>query len=223
MKTITNLVCVCSKAHCPCKALDIRHYVCLPKEGFIPKDTSKPNSTLLIYRKAARQVVKPHSMHVRIVGSKLNTYHQIPKKTFSHKTTQSTPRCILTPRCLSCKKIQRKIMKFSKKRNNKHKKFQFLKRKNKKHIFYANKIKQKIDLPLKCLQHSNSIKSSCQGSFGYNVQLNKEILQSPYTNQNILQPKIKKPNQIPSLCKQRFRYNYHCHIKRHCQKNCHIV
>jgi len=204
MKKLMSLICVCTKAQCPCKALDICHYVCLPEEGFIPKEPFETNSGLLIYQKSPTQVLKPHSIHVKLIGSKFNSYHQTPKKTFINKTTQLTPCCILTPRCLSCKKIQRKMMKFNNKQNKKHTKIALLKRKKKIHIVDANKIRKKIYVPTKCLQYCQSIKSSSQGSLDHNVQYKKAIV-SLHTNQRNSQPKINKHNQIPS-CKEHSRY-----------------
>jgi len=204
MKKLINLVYVCTKAQCSCKALDICHYARLPNEPIIHKETSKINSTLLMYQNSSKEVVKPHSIHVKLVGSMFNSFHQKPKNMIIDKTIQSTARCILIPKCLSCKKIQRKFIKFNNKRNYEHKKFNFLRRKNKTHIIDTNNIKQTNDLQIQCLQHSNSIKSSSLGSLRHKVQLNKALV-SFHTNQNVLQSKIDKFNEIPS-CEQHYRY-----------------
>jgi len=221
MKKLMSLISVCTKAQCPCKALDICHYVCLLKEEFIPRETSKTNSGLLMYQKSPSQVGKPHSMHVKLIGSKLNSYHQIQKKTLIDKTTQSTPRCILTPRCLSCKKIQRKMMKFNNKQNKKHKRNHLLKINTKIRIVDGNKIKKKIYVPTNCLQHSQSIKSSSQGSLGQNVQFNKAI-DSLHINQRNSQPSINKHNQTPS-CKEHSRYYLTLPLNSHCSKFCLLI
>lgn len=53
---------------------------CLPKEGFILNETSETNSSVSIYQKSPAKVVKPHSMHVKLVGSKLNSYCPTQKR-----------------------------------------------------------------------------------------------------------------------------------------------
>lgn len=73
MKNImTNVIFTCNKTQCPCKALDICHYVYLPKEGFVPKDTYKLSSPCFIYRKSANQ--KKATFHACKIGWYYNQF-----------------------------------------------------------------------------------------------------------------------------------------------------
>ena len=109
---------------------------------------------------------------------------------------KSTPRCVLTPRCFSCKKIQTKITNFISKNYNKQKNMHLLEYPSSMRIVTTNKKKYKFNLPFQCLQQP--IESSYPESPSLNVQLYKEIM-PPLANKK----KFECANNIFNECLDR--------------------
>lgn len=181
---MTNVVFICNKIQCPCKAFDIYHNVCEPKEEYFSKDTYKPTSRHFIYRRSPHQVTNPYSMHVNLVDFRINSF-QKSKKMFIDGATQSTPCCALTPRCFSCQKIQTKIINSNIKKEIKHKNMHLLKNPYRMSSVAEQKSKYKFDF----------IESPCPSSLSLNVRLYKALVPL-LKNNSIVQCENKKTDQF---------------------------
>ena len=172
---LTNLVTTCDKSECPCKAFNLCHYVSSPKNKLVTNDIYKINHNPSINYKSNNEFVNPYVSNVKHTSAKTNLNLK-SRKPFCCKLKKFIPHSILNPRCCSCKRIKKEILRFILTRKKIIKKNYLLKNSNIKRLLSLENFNKEYIKPFNCLKCTSSLKYDC-----LSYDLNAKTQNSPQT------------------------------------------